>query len=686
MEKEYGESIGYRANAAGSAEHFAVDSARGIVTVYAERRNTMASLGEYGGDAYPVVWEDKRNNIKYGLILVADGVGQAAYTHPSLESHLEQNAKFGWQEKADDKSKLVYFLKTLYGESIFDGTKEGNETLAYAMRCFSNVPADGFFAAHEGYDQLQMPFYKRDSQSLGSRILCVGVYNKFRSFAFSRGITSWDIESAEKLRGEIESYISGELAQKIAVMFSHEDAPTTDKRNTYFLSSTLAAWFYIHDEKKKTVSALSLNCGDARCYYADCGDGVRQVSVDDAFDDGSMSAMIHFGQIQRSSGDYHDGKLCARIVSLAEPCALIACSDGVYDTCPGVAENGNGKITFSYGTEEANDFMFEINLLKALRRSYSLDDFAREIVFNFYAQSSTKGVMEWAQAGNFSHVKRDDSGTLGAKFFGSTPVKLFSMLRTSPSQLDVLREKVENGMLPYYDPHISTGDEKNEELIADYAIREFIDYAFVLLEKKFTAARLAMTDAGEERLWGCEYAKFNIPLTAGGFTLKRNLKLKIVEIFKQVLKDWEECGENNPPPQDWKIYEHVLDGELYESLKTNGFDEWYKSIASASVSAEDEKKRVQYEEFCKEFFGETHKTGEIVVIGGLRSINLKEEVEATGEQAEVSAESVKEATPVVVEIVEGAAEAQPLDKPLETEEALKEDTVNAAEGETDETE
>lgn len=674
MEKEYGESIGYRSNAVDSAEHFTVDAANGIVTVYAERRNTMASLGEYGGDAYPVVWEYKRGNIKYGLILAADGVGQAAYTHPSLESHLEQNAKFGWQEKADDKSKLVYFLKTLYGDGIFDKSIEGNETLAYAMRCFSNVPQDGFFAAHEGYGQLEMPFYKRDSQSLGSRILCVGVYDKFRRFALREGILSWDKEHAEKLRSEIEEYIGEELAPKIAEMFSHDDAPTTDKRNTYFLSSTLAAWFYIYDERNKRISALALNCGDARCYYADGGDGVRQVSVDDAFDDGSMSAMIHFGQIQRSTGDYHDGKLCARIVNLVEPCALIACSDGVYDTCPGVAEKSGGKVVFPYGTEDANDFMFEINLLAALRRSYSLDDFAREIVFNFYAQSSTKGVMEWAQAGNFSHVKRDDSGTLGAKFFGAPPVKLFSVLRASKSQLDVLKEKVEKGSLPYYDPHIATGDEKSEELICDYATREFIDYAFALLEKKFTAARLAMTDAGEERLWGCEYAKFNIPLAAGGFTLKRNLKLKIVEIFKQVLKDFEECGENNPPPEDWKIYEHVLDKELYDLLKANGFEEWYKSIAASAVSAEDEKKRVQYEEFCKEFFGEPHKTGEIVQIEGVRSINLEEEVEA---------EPVREAAPATVEIAE---EAEPQEKPLEIKEVPKEDTVNAAEGETDETE
>ena len=392
---DYKERIGYRANARDAAKNVLSDGrvvkpSDGLVTVFAERRKNKSTNGEYGGDAYPLVdeYEIKIANSRYrlGIVLVSDGVGNAAFTHPSLERYLETRvAEFGIKDDLD-KFKLRIFLEDLYGPEIFN--EEYQCVLDYALRCFSPVRADGYFAAdtERWYDkdnfQRVMPFYKRDSQSLGSRITCVGLYKTAIEWVRQNGqklqgadaFQEEDVESlVADLKKDLEAFAFGEgekslrtrtqrTNQKGEVMFSYDDAPNPNQRLRYYLAATVAAWFYLYDVKKESVQAVSINIGDARTYLINLKDGVRQISADEAFSDNNdMRGFVHRGQTPKTTHQFCDGSFFARIVKSDLPCALFACSDGIYETVCNVP----GRITLPYGENihDALDILFEKNLL-----------------------------------------------------------------------------------------------------------------------------------------------------------------------------------------------------------------------------------------------------------------------------------------------------------------------------------
>ena len=138
------------------------------------------------------------------MAVAADGVGQGAYTHASLEEFLRKECadKFpNLTKEYPTETKLSVFLSQLYGEDFLND----EESLQYALRSFSDVPCDGFFAADksrwgEKGCQVVRPFFLRDSQSLGSRIVCVGLFHKFRKWLSQKALAKWDKSSAEQLR------------------------------------------------------------------------------------------------------------------------------------------------------------------------------------------------------------------------------------------------------------------------------------------------------------------------------------------------------------------------------------------------------------------------------------------------------------------------------------------------------
>ncbi len=613
---EYTEYIGYRANASDQPKN-----KKGVVTVYAERRNNMSALGEYGGDAYPFVYEERNDesNLTYGMAVAADGVGQGAYTHASLKKFLQDCPKElpTLYEKNPTETLLYKFLTELYGKEIFE--EKNNDALQYALRCFADVPCDGYFASDiakwaNSDSQIVRHFYDRDSQSLGSRIVCVGLYLKFRNWHSLKNLQMWDKTSAKAkdLRSKIENYLSGELRTNVFKIFNHSDAPDTTKRNYYFLCSTVAVWFYIANDNTKTVSALSLNCGDARCYVADLQDGVRQISIDDAFDDGAMSAFVHFGAAPRLQKPYHDGKFHARIVELQYPCALLACSDGVYDTCPAAMPSDESKYSFAYGEKpESNDFLFEYNMLCALRNCHSMEDFSREVAFNFYGQANTK-CAESTTAGNYAAIKKDDSGTLAGKFFGARGgLELLEKLRLKQDTridrlFDKLNEHIERGNpIPYYKPHASSSSEKQKAILDDYATGTFKSATINILKNVYPAVFQEMCATGEKTLWGVEDC--TTPLT--GFKLNMFLckQANLVAMLQKAMEVYEPESTELAQLQS-KSWESVLSvEEAAQALHEAEFEKFVEKYKNSSDKGGDDEKLQQYKEFCKYFYGEGYE-------------------------------------------------------------------------------
>lgn len=606
---EHIEYIGYRANT------FRVtNEKRGVVTVFAERNNNV-SLGEYGGDAVPFTHEYKKNGVVYGTSVAADGVGQGAYAHPSLERFLNEYCKDNYpnlSEKEKDATMLYVFLTILYGEDFV----KDQDALKYATACFSSVPKNGFFAANkeswQKYDddfskktakvgQSVLPFYKRDSQSLGSRIVCVGLFYKFRRYFENSGITVFNAAIADTLKTKIEKYINEDLSEKVRILFSLDDAPNATKRGHYFLCSTVAIWFYAADESSKTVSAISLNCGDARCYVADLIEGVRQISVDDAFPDGTMSAFVHYGDKPRNDSEYHDGRFHSRIVKLQYPCALFACSDGVYDTCP-----DEKRKFLPYGQEsEANDFLFELNMLRALRNCYSIEDFRRAVVFDFYGQSNTN-CGELAEAGNFEHVKKDDSGTLAGKFFGDTPIELFEKLRrTTKTFLDnfvkYLTDKHEEKIdLPYYSPRISSSEDKKKEMLSDYATGDFKSAIVAPLKDNYSKAFREMKENGINELWGIE----NCDNELTGFKLNQFVSMA-GNLTKMLVKALERNAEGSI--DDLPVYDNVLAIPAVKDAldKDDSFNKFVEKYLSSEKNEKADALIALYDKFKSAFYGNT---------------------------------------------------------------------------------
>lgn len=703
---KYTERAGYRYNSAQASKNAAKN---GNVTVYAERRNLTAALGEYGGDAYPIAADFDANGYHYGIVLAADGVGQGGYPHPSLKKILEE--KLGEhaapEGPARDRALLALFLRLLYGAEIF--SKRNQDALDYALRCFSDVPADGFFVTEKELwenpeAQVMLPFYERDSQSLGSRIVCVGLYLKFRHYLRDHNIeTGWDPAEAEVLREEVEGYLSG-LSEKIGELFPYEDAPG-DKANRYFLPSTVAAWFYI--ERDGSVSALSLNMGDCRCYIANLKDGVRQISIDDAFADGSMSAFVHFGKEPRTGGEYHDGSFHARIVNLNAPCALIACSDGVYDTCPGRGAISDGKkYSLPYGdTMDSSDFLFEKNLLEALRRCYSFEDFRREIVYNFYAQSSARAGMETCEGGNYPLIKRDDSGTLAARFFGKKSVTLFGELRKErDTTLDLLykeivrrheiyqkggREGYYNLRIPYAPLHFRSAEVELDSKREDYATREFKNAVVGQLKADYPAAFRSMKEAGAKTLWGVEHGETELK----GFSIGKMFTYgNMIKIFACAEEDWRNLGSEGGKrtvPAKWKKHEHVVSSSaMIDLLLAEGFDRKLEELSAPQEDPETAAMLKLYAWFVSCFWGDLPEGNEVLKASdGVRREVVAEDVdeilripakpapvpaetekteEATAPEApETESEAGMSETPAAESVPEAPAGPAPAEEPAE---------------------
>lgn len=624
------EFVGYRVNAVEPA----ASGKKGFVTVYAERKNSEASLGEYGGDAYPVVSAVTEGDTEYGIVLAADGVGQGAYTHPSLQAYLEE-CNGDVKEEDRDFAKLSCFLRTLYGAEIFDG--KNADVLSYAMRCFSDVPMDGYYVAPDEREwkdpnntQAVMPFYKRDSQSLGSRILCVYIYLKYRNYMYEHKITSWTEEKARELRDLINGDVQAELRPRVLKMFKHSDTTNKTKQMRYFLCSTVAVWFYTFDKKSKHISALSLNCGDARTYVVNGTDGVRQISLDDAFEDGMMKGFFHFGSDPDTSGDYCDNTLFARIVEADAPCILFACSDGVYDTCPGYMQDDGKKISLPYGeSTDAYDFLFNVNMLAALRRCHSYEDFKREVVFNFYAQDTTQSTLEAKEGGLYPHVKRDDSGTLAARFFEKTEggeLEILEVLRqnehTAIDELYALLKEYEHEggfRIPYYHPHVQSASDTKREEVSEYATGIFKNAMANTVKAKYPELFANMKKNNAQTLWGVQH---NLAAPLAGFPLTQFLKVPAyyATFFNLAMEDWGYLTEHNlikndangltltEIPKDWEAYAHVIcDQDVFQILTGIDFETKYREFTSGAQGDKTGDVWLQLYEWFEERYSGTVK-------------------------------------------------------------------------------
>ncbi len=626
------ETIGYRVNADSAPIGVLNKMRKGLVAIYSERRNAQSYLGYYGGDAYPMSSEiqDPESNLVYGIVIANDGLGNGGFTHKSLNDFVNGDSD------TTDEAKLGKFLRTLYGDGLFDNTEK--DALDYALRSFSKVPTDGCFAADatrwgmEENQQTVLPFYKRDSQSLASRIVSVGIYYKFRRFAQDKKLKHWDEDSVSELRSQIELYLRGEpgedesddskrgeLWKNVFKIFSYNDASQPAERQSYFLPCTLACWFYIYDRTTHKVSAVAFNVGDCRCYLADTKQGMQQISTDDAQADGAMTNLIHFGTKNLTINNVPYSKLHARIIEADAPCALIACSDGIYDTCTGLGPVNltRGKYGMPYGVPEANDFMFEYNFLQAMRRCYSFDDFVRETVFNFFGQSCAQGCAECVEGPETHPCKTDDSGTLGARFFGEkSPLELFERLRATKSTLlDKLHDRMlqlheEGTDVPYTEQHIVSSEQQNDEKLEAY-VRDNDGFNQLVnsLKNRYTAAYTSMAAAvqnGEKsELWGFEHTA-----QVTGFRLAGlfNPVSRRLAIFHVAVSDWNLCTDGIPQTWQAEPHKHVIftEDEL-ALLRKNEFGKMSAELTAKTVNYQAERTLALYKWFENSFYGRTDK-------------------------------------------------------------------------------
>lgn len=611
-----GEKIGYRVN----AETPRTVCNNGFVNVFAERKNENATLGYYGGDAYPTEYEavfneNKNDEFALGFVLDADGLGNGNFVHESLKDYLNDNTPGNFTGTDRDNAKLSLFLRKLYGKEIFE--QKYSKALEYALSCFSCVPVDGFFAVDEAIwqknenAQTVIPFFERDSQSLGSRIVCVALFKTLLDAVYDPEINNeHDFAAvAEKIRKKADKTIK-DLRTAIFELFKYSDA---DARTVgrYFLPSTVAFWFYKYDKKQQSVNAVAVSVGDARCYALDTVNGVRQISVDDAAEDGDIASLVHYGNSAINNSKHFDNEFRARIIELKAPCALMACSDGVYDTCPHVKKQGD--ISFGNKEEAPSDIMFEKNLLDALRDCYSADDFKRKIVFEFYAQRAVDNmVVETGCSRGYMRTKRDDSGTLAARFFDA-PVALFDALRKSVTSLDklydVIIEAKRNSIdIPYKKPHVKQKAERDESKLAEVAAKFMTNELQELLKKAYPAAFECMKANGSNMLWGVEH---NNVTPLAGFSLGQFVKMGSVKsaTFLTCLEDWKVCSDGHVPPE-WKgkLHEHIItNADIYEYLKKIDFGALAKQTTGDGDDSHFDKLLELYAWFEKCFYGVCEK-------------------------------------------------------------------------------
>ena len=458
------------------------------VSFYAEyRRDTQNVSDLYGGDAYPVVWSTKIEGKKVGVILVSDGLGSGSFTHVGLNKRYTE--RLG---DLKEEEKLYDFLLNLYGADFF----KDKEAVDYAIRSFSPCQPDSMYMTPSGEARFDKPFYFRSSQYLASRILCVGVFykfrNKFAEYFAKQG--EWNKDWLDKFRREIERYVDGETdddgnicyygevmtAENCHKWLDDDNAPECLRKNIWklfdiandpenmkgtYLPCTFASWWFVENEHN--VDAAALYLGDSRCYKVDLEDGVKQISVDDVSDnvehDGAMTVIQTFGLNHNAKSvthngktvKTHDGAIKVTMVKVAKPCAFFCCSDGVYDTCPVYDERIQGmqqrkpasNIAEFELFREVNDLAFEYNFLTILRKCNSLDDVRNMIARSFYSHAIPGGVDERgarsgvsvfeneAQSGG---VKLDDSATFGIQFFSENQgfPEIITALRSRKTVLD----------------------------------------------------------------------------------------------------------------------------------------------------------------------------------------------------------------------------------------------------------
>lgn len=458
------------------------------VSFYAEyRRDTQNVSDLYGGDAYPVVWSTKIEGKKVGVILVSDGLGSGSFTHVGLNKRYTE--RLG---DLKEEEKLYDFLLNLYGADFF----KDKEAVDYAIRSFSPCQPDSMYMTPSGEARFDKPFYFRSSQYLASRILCVGVFykfrNKFAEYFAKQG--EWNKDSLDKFRREIERYVDGETdadgnicyngevmtAENCHKWLDDDNAPECLRKNIWklfdiandpenmkgtYLPCTFASWWFVENEHN--VDAAALYLGDSRCYKVDLRDGVKQISVDDVSDnvehDGAMTVIQTFGFNHNAKSvthngktvKTHDGAIKVTMVNADKPCAFFCCSDGVYDTCPVYDERIQGmqqrkpasNIAEFELFREVNDLAFEYNFLTILRKCNSLDDVRNMIARSFYSHAIPGGVDERgarsgvsvfeneAQSGG---VKLDDSATFGIQFFSENQgfPEIITALRSRKTVLD----------------------------------------------------------------------------------------------------------------------------------------------------------------------------------------------------------------------------------------------------------
>lgn len=458
------------------------------VSFYAEyRRDTQNVSDLYGGDAYPVVWSTKIEGKKVGVILVSDGLGSGSFTHVGLNKRYTE--RLG---DLKEEEKLYDFLLNLYGADFF----KDKEAVDYAIRSFSPCQPDSMYMTPSGEARFDKPFYFRSSQYLASRILCVGVFykfrNKFAEYFAKQG--AWNKDSLDKFRRAIERYVDGETdddgnicyngevmtAENCHKWLDDDNAPECLRKNIWklfdiandpenmkgtYLPCTFASWWFVENEHN--VDAAALYLGDSRCYKVDLRDGVKQISVDDVSDnvehDGAMTVIQTFGLNHNAKSvthngktvKTHDGAIKVTMVNADKPCAFFCCSDGVYDTCPVYDERIQGmqqrkpasNIAEFELFREVNDLAFEYNFLTILRKCNSLDDVRNMIARSFYSHAIPGGVDERgarsgvsvfeneAQSGG---VKLDDSATFGIQFFSENQgfPEIITALRSRKTVLD----------------------------------------------------------------------------------------------------------------------------------------------------------------------------------------------------------------------------------------------------------
>lgn len=458
------------------------------VSFYAEyRRDTQNVSDLYGGDAYPVVWSTKIEGKKVGVILVSDGLGSGSFTHVGLNKRYTE--RLG---DLKEEEKLYDFLLNLYGADFF----KDKEAVDYAIRSFSPCQPDSMYMTPSGEARFDKPFYFRSSQYLASRILCVGVFykfrNKFAEYFAKQG--EWNKDWLDKFRRAIERYVDGETdadgnicyngevmtAENCHKWLDDDNAPECLRKNIWklfdiandpenmrgtYLPCTFASWWFVENEHN--VDAAALYLGDSRCYKVDLEDGVKQISVDDVSDnvehDGAMTVIQTFGLNHNAKSvthngktvKTHDGAIKVTMVKVAKPCAFFCCSDGVYDTCPVYDERIQGmqqrkpasNIAEFELFREVNDLAFEYNFLTILRKCNSLDDVRNMIARSFYSHAIPGGVDERgarsgvsvfeneAQSGG---VKLDDSATFGIQFFSENQgfPEIITALRSRKTVLD----------------------------------------------------------------------------------------------------------------------------------------------------------------------------------------------------------------------------------------------------------